>query len=177
MIEIFQVVKHFNGYPVLNGINLCIQKGSVTAIIGESGCGKTVLLKSIIGLIKADSGEILIDGKNVSEYDLQGLRSSIGVVLQDVFLFSNSIFDNISFGQTSSLDEVISVAKEAQAHDFVSALPKKYDSEVPCLISLCGGVNILISYSTASSDISALAMNVVFPVLPSIEYFIFTSSP
>jgi len=81
-------------------------------------------------LYDVDKGKILIDGVDVRDYALNSLRKQISYIEQDVFLFSDTIFSNISFGRTSSLEDIINVAKEAQAHEFISSFPNGYDSEV-----------------------------------------------
>ena len=114
--------------PVLQNISFEINAGQTVAIVGTTGSGKTTLTKLLSRLYDVSEGRILIDNTDVREYALQSLRSQISFIEQDIFLFSNSIFDNISFGRTSSLEEVIDVAQKAQAHEFVDKMPKKYDS-------------------------------------------------
>ena len=116
--------------PILRHINFSIKSGQTIAICGTTGSGKTTLTKLISRLYDVEVGEILIDGFNIKNFNLQSLRSKISYIEQDVFLFSSSIFDNITFGKTSSLEEVVEVAKEAQAHEFISKLPNGYYSEV-----------------------------------------------
>ncbi|UCG90195.1 MAG: ABC transporter ATP-binding protein [Candidatus Heimdallarchaeota archaeon] len=116
--------------PVLHDINFEVQPGQTVAIVGTTGSGKTTLTKLISRLYDLTEGQVLVDGYDVREYNLESLRSQISYIEQDVFLFSSSIFENISFGKTSSIDQVINVAKEAQAHDFITKLPEGYDTEV-----------------------------------------------
>ena len=116
--------------PVLKNINLEVKPGQTVAIVGTTGSGKTTLTKLISRLYNLDKGKILIDNIDIRDYALKSLRSQISYIEQDVFLFSDSIFNNISFGRTSSKEEIIQVAKEAQAHDFICQLPNQYDSEV-----------------------------------------------
>ena len=116
--------------PVLKNINLEVKPGQTVAFVGTTGSGKTTLTKLISRLYDVDKGKILIDNIDIREYALKSLRSQISYIEQDVFLFSDSIFNNISFGRTSSKEEIIQVAKEAQAHDFICQLPNQYDSEV-----------------------------------------------
>lgn len=102
MIDIINVCKSFNGHKVLDNLSLRINTGDTTVIIGRSGCGKSVLLKHIIGLLKPDSGHILIDGKDVAkmnEKELNDLRLKFGMLFQGAALFdSMNIYDNVSFG-------------------------------------------------------------------------------
>ncbi|MFW9877216.1 MAG: ABC transporter ATP-binding protein [Candidatus Thorarchaeota archaeon] len=114
----------------LKNINFEVKPGQTVAIVGTTGSGKTTLTKLISRLYDVKNGHILIDNIDVRDYALKSLRSQISYIEQDVFLFSDSIFNNISFGRTSSKEEIIQIAKEAQAHDFISQLPNKYDSEV-----------------------------------------------
>jgi ATP-binding cassette subfamily B protein len=116
--------------PVLKDINFEIQSGKTLAIVGTTGSGKTTLAKLISRLYDVNEGKILIDKIDIRDYALKSLRNQISHVDQDVFLFSTTIFENISFGKTGSLEEVIQVARQAQAHDFISNLPDRYDSKV-----------------------------------------------
>jgi ATP-binding cassette subfamily B protein len=116
--------------PVLHDINLSVKPGQTIAIVGTTGSGKTTLTKLISRLYDVDNGTIKIDGEDVREYNLESLRSQISYIEQDVFLFSSSVQENISFGRTSSLEDVMTVAREAQAHDFITQLPEGYNTEV-----------------------------------------------
>jgi len=115
---------------VLKNINLEVKPGQTVAIVGTTGSGKTTLTKLISRLYDVENGHIFIDNIDVRDYALKSLRSQISYIEQDVFLFSDSIFNNISFGRSSTKEEIIQVAKEAQAHDFISQLPDEYNSEV-----------------------------------------------
>lgn len=116
--------------PVLKNISFEVKPGQTVAIVGTTGSGKTTLTKLISRLYDVNKGRILIDNIAIQDYTLQSLRSQISYIEQDVFLFSDSIFNNISFGETSSIEKIIQVAKEAQAHEFIIQLPNQYDSEV-----------------------------------------------
>lgn len=102
MIEILKLVKNMNGNTVLRGVDLKIDKGSTCVIIGRSGCGKSVLLKHMVGILKPDKGRIIIDGKDVTllnEKDLNALRMKIGLVFQGGALFdSMTVGENVGFG-------------------------------------------------------------------------------
>lgn len=102
MIEILDLKKKFNNNLVLNGLNLKVQTGQTCVIIGRSGCGKSVLLKHIVGLLKPDSGKVLVDGKEVAalqELELTALRSKISMVFQGGALFdSMNVAENVGFG-------------------------------------------------------------------------------
>ncbi|MFQ6126283.1 MAG: ABC transporter ATP-binding protein [Candidatus Heimdallarchaeota archaeon] len=116
--------------PVLRNISFEVKPGQTVALVGTAGSGKTTLTKLLSRLYDVNKGQVLIDGIDVREYSLQSLRPQISYIEQDVFLFSTTVFENISFGRSSSQEEAIAVAKEAQAHEFISALPKGYESEV-----------------------------------------------
>lgn len=116
---------------LLNGVNLTIEKGKVTAIVGSSGVGKTTLINLILGLFEPMSGGITIDGVLLQEYKLQSWLSKIGFVSQDPFIYHSSVADNIFFGRNGhSIESVIKAAKIANAHGFISELPDAYDTIV-----------------------------------------------
>lgn len=115
---------------VLKNINFEAEPGQTIAIVGTTGSGKTTLTKLISRLYDVSEGKILIDDINIKDFSLKALRSQISYIEQDVYLFSNSIFYNIAFGRTSSMKEVKEASKQAQAHQFISEIPKGYDSEV-----------------------------------------------
>jgi len=116
--------------PVLRNISFEVKPGQTVAVVGKTGSGKTTLTKLISRLYDVTSGRILIDGNNIRDYALHSLRDQISYIEQDVFLFSTTIFDNISFGRISSLEQVVEVAQQAQAHDFIKELPDEYQSGV-----------------------------------------------
>ncbi len=116
--------------PVLKNISFEVKPSQTLAIVGTTGSGKTTLTKLISRLYDVDQGRILIDNVDIREYALKSLRNQISYVDQDVFLFSTTIFENISFGRIGSIEQVMEVAREAQAHEFISNLPNQYNSEV-----------------------------------------------
>ncbi len=115
---------------VLKNINFEISEGQTVAIVGTTGSGKTTLTKLISRLYDVKKGRILIDGIDIKKFSLQSLRDQIAYIEQDIFIFSDSILDNISFGRNSTKEQIVSVAQEAQAHEFIMNLPKEYDTEV-----------------------------------------------
>jgi ATP-binding cassette subfamily B protein len=124
-----------DGPDVLKDISLTIAPGQTAAIIGHTGCGKTTLQKLIHRLYDPTKGQILIDDNDVRDYPIEELRKQIGVIEQDIFLFSASIRENIMFGINDELtpeleSRMIQIAKSAQIHDFVSNLPKKYETVI-----------------------------------------------
>lgn len=117
--------------PVLKGISFTTQPGETIAIVGATGAGKSTIINLLSRFYDIDSGEITIDGVNIYDMDLVNLRKHVAVVLQDVFLFNTTIFDNIVLGNsTITLEEVQSAAKEIGIHKFIESLPKGYYSEV-----------------------------------------------
>lgn len=120
-----------NSPEVLKNINLKIKKGEKLALVGESGGGKTTICHLIPNFYKVSSGEITLDGININDITFSSLRKNIGIVQQDVFLFSGNIRDNILYGRPDATDEeVILAAKRANIHDYVMSLPNGYDTEV-----------------------------------------------
>ena len=123
MIEIINLCKSFDGHKVLDNLNLNINSGETTVIIGRSGCGKSVLLKHIIGIMKPDSGQILIDGKDITRMDenqMHELRMKFGMLFQGAALFDSlSVMENIAFGMiehtNASKTEILKRTKECLA--------------------------------------------------------------
>ena len=116
---------------VLSNVNFSIPAGQSLAIVGATGAGKSTVINLLGRLYDIQHGEILVDGVNISNYDLQNLRSKIGIVLQDVFLFSGSVLDNITLRNDSiSKEDVMKAAKEIDAHEFIERLPGGYDFNV-----------------------------------------------
>ena len=120
-----------DGSPVLSDIDLTIRPGEKVALVGPSGGGKTTLCNLIPRFYDPTEGEILLDGQNIRKATLESLRSSIGVVQQDVYLFSGSVYDNIAYGRPgASRDEVMEAARLAGAHEFIKELKDGYDTYV-----------------------------------------------
>ncbi|MBO4983669.1 MAG: ABC transporter ATP-binding protein [Clostridia bacterium] len=116
---------------VLTNLNLKVNKGESIALVGPSGGGKTTLCSLIPRFYEISSGEITVDGLNIKDITLRSLRESIGVVAQDVYLFSGSVKENIAYGKkNATMDEIIDSAKMAGAHDFIMTLPNGYDTYV-----------------------------------------------
>lgn len=117
--------------PVLSDINLTIKPGEKVALVGPSGGGKTTLCNLIPRFYDPTEGEILLDGQNIKKVTLQSLRSNVGVVQQDVYLFSGSVYENIAYGKPQATrEEVIRAAKMAGAHEFIEELKDGYDTYV-----------------------------------------------
>lgn len=114
---------------VLKDINLTISPGETIAFVGPSGAGKTTICSLIPRFYEVSKGSILIDGINIKDIRLRSLRENIGVVQQDVFLFSGTISENIRYGNiNASQEDVIKAAKLANAHEFILKLPNGYDT-------------------------------------------------
>ncbi|MDE5413577.1 ABC transporter ATP-binding protein [Alkalihalobacterium chitinilyticum] len=113
----------------LHNVSFEAPTGKIIGLIGATGSGKTSLTQLISRFYEPNEGEILIDGRDIKEYSLKTLRHHIGVVLQESFLFSSSIRDNIAYGNPeATLEQIIEAAKRAQAHDFIMELPDGYDT-------------------------------------------------
>src|SRR5690606_4678243 len=112
----------------LKDISFKAEAGKIIGLVGSTGSGKTSITQLITRFYEPESGEVLIDGKNVNEYALKSLRSNIGFVLQESFLFSSTIKANIAYGRPdATMDEIIDAAKRADAHNFIVELPDGYD--------------------------------------------------
>lgn len=117
--------------PVLDGINLEVEPGEMIGLVGHSGAGKSTLTNLILRLYDVDEGRILIDGVDIRDVALKDLRSQMGVVLQETFLFSGTILENIIYAKPDAApEEVIRAAKIAHAHDFIIRFPNGYDTKV-----------------------------------------------
>jgi len=122
---------YVKGSPVLNGVSFHSYPGQTIAIVGATGAGKSTVINLLSRFYDIDSGDILIDGKSIYSVELKNLRKNIAVVLQDVFLFNDTIFENIILGNTEiTREQVESAAKEIGIHDFIMSLPKGYETEV-----------------------------------------------
>lgn len=127
-----------DGMDILTDVSFKAKAGSVVGIIGSTGCGKSSLVNLIPRLYDVSGGEILVDGVNVKDYDIEALRELIGVVLQKNVLFTGTIKENIKWGKQDATDEeIISACKAAQAHDFIMSQPDGYNTELSQ-----GGLNL-----------------------------------
>ena len=135
----------------LSDFTLDVKPGESIALVGESGAGKSTVLNLLIGFIPPVSGKILIDGHDISKVTLHSLRSQMGIMLQDSFIFSGTIMDNIRYGNFSATDEeVIRAAKTVCAHDFIMEMENGYQTQVNERGSrLSAGQRQLISFARA----------------------------
>ena len=134
---------------VLANISLKVEKGENIAIVGPSGSGKTTLCSLLSRFYELDDGKILLDGKNINDISLSSLRNAIGVVQQDVYLFSGTVLENILYGcPEKTYDDAVEAAKRAGAHDFIMSLPDGYNTYVGERgVMLSGGQKQRISIS------------------------------
>ncbi|SPU00815.1 putative ABC transporter ATP-binding/permease [Lysinibacillus capsici] len=124
--------------PVLKNIDFHAKAGETFALVGPTGSGKTTIINLLTRFYDVDQGEILIDGHNIEHYQMATIRQRVGVVLQDTYLFSGTIRENIRFGKLNATDEeVVEAAKIANAHHFIKYLPAQYETPVQA-----GGANL-----------------------------------
>lgn len=122
---------YLKGEEVLKGINLKVKAGETIAIVGSTGAGKSTIINLLNRFYEIDSGEITVDDNNINAFDLDSLRRQIAIVLQDVFLFADTIFNNITLNNPAiSREDVITAAKKIGAHDFIMSLPNGYEYNV-----------------------------------------------
>ncbi|MTI47278.1 MAG: ABC transporter ATP-binding protein [Firmicutes bacterium] len=116
---------------ILENLSMNVSAGEYIALVGTSGVGKTTLCSLIPRFYEVSQGEILLDGVNIKDIRLSSLRRNVGVVHQEVYLFSGTVLDNIGYGKTnSSKEEIIEAAKKANAHEFIMKLPEGYDTDI-----------------------------------------------
>ncbi|MCG2788097.1 MAG: ABC transporter ATP-binding protein/permease [Anaerolineae bacterium] len=120
-----------SGESVLNSVSFKVKPGQTVAVVGQTGAGKTSLVKLINRTYDINDGQVLVDGMDVREWNLASLRSQISMIEQDIFLFSRSISENIAFGRPGATqDEVEAAGKAAQAHDFIETFEKGYETVI-----------------------------------------------
>jgi subfamily B ATP-binding cassette protein MsbA len=141
-----------DGKDVLKGISLAVRPGMTVGVVGESGGGKSTLISLIPRLFEKTSGQLLIDGVDVSEWSLKSLRQQIAIVTQESHLFNDTVFHNIAYGEMSgaTMEQVRQAAKMASALDFIDAMPNGFDTVLgDAGIRLSGGQRQRISIARA----------------------------
>jgi len=140
-----------DGIRILNHVNFKANQGDSYAIVGPTGAGKSTIINLISRFYNLDSGELLIDGVDISKVTIKSLRKQMGVMLQDSFIFSGTIMDNIRYGNMEATDEqVVNAAKTVSAHNFIMNLENEYNTEVNERGSrLSAGQRQLISFARA----------------------------
>ena len=122
---------YVEGKPILKDVSISAPKGKMTAVVGPTGSGKTTIMNLLNRFYDVDSGSIEFDGRDIRDYELDSLRSHVGIVLQDSVLFSGTIQDNIRFGVPDASQEMVETAARAtHIHDYIESLPDKYDTIV-----------------------------------------------
>ena len=141
----------YDDRPILKNVSAEIKENTMTAIVGPSGSGKTTFCNLIARFWDVNSGEILIDGKNIKDYKIENLMNTLSMVFQDVYLFEDTIENNIKFGkQDASHEEVVQAAKKARCHEFIESLPEGYNTIIgEGGASLSGGEKQRISIARA----------------------------
>lgn len=139
--------RYGEGEEIFRDLNLTVQPGEFVALVGASGVGKTTLCSLIPRFYEPQAGQILLDGTPIRQLTLRSLRQNVGVVQQDVYLFTGTVAENIAYGRPgASREEIISAAKSAGAHEFIEKLPGGYDAEIgPHGVKLSGGQQQRIS--------------------------------
>lgn len=139
------------GHPILHNINFQVNPGETYALVGPTGAGKSTIVNLISRFYNVDSGQILIDGTDISKVTIHSLRTQMGIMMQDSFIFSGTIMDNIRYGNREATDEqVIAAAKTVCAHEFISEMENGYYTEVNERGSrLSAGQRQLISFARA----------------------------
>lgn len=129
-VEIRKVdFSYLPGKPILKDVSISAPKGKMIAVVGPTGSGKTTIMNLINRFYDVDAGSISFDGRDIREFDLDSLRSKVGIVLQDSVLFSGTIRDNIRFGVPDASQEMVeAAAKATHIHEYIESLPDKYDT-------------------------------------------------
>jgi len=151
-VEFDRVTFSYNdGEPVLRGIDLQAEPGQRIALVGETGAGKSTIIRLLARFFDVDGGAVRIDGLDVREVSQASLRAQLGIVLQDTFLFGGTIADNIRYGRLEASDaEVMAAARAVGAHAFIERLPAGYQTEVgEHGVNLSVGQRQLISFARA----------------------------
>ena len=150
-VDFNDVTFGYGGKEILHGIDLHVQPGETVAFVGETGAGKSSMINLVMRFYDVWEGSLTIDGHDLREVSQQSLRSQLGIVLQDTFLFGGTVRDNIRFGRPEATDDEIErAARDVGAHPFITKLPEGYDTEVHERgVSLSVGQRQLLSFARA----------------------------
>ena len=151
-VQFNNVIFAYNdGEPILKGINLQAEPGQRIAFVGETGAGKSTIIRLIARFFDINDGSLTIDGHDIRDVTRASLRSQLGIVLQDTFLFAGTIADNIRYGKLDATDEeIVAAAKAVGAHDFISKAPDGYQTDVgESGVNLSVGQRQIISFARA----------------------------
>jgi ATP-binding cassette subfamily B multidrug efflux pump len=125
----FRYIEH--GEPVLSQVSFAAEPGQVIALLGATGSGKSTIINLIPRFYDVTEGRVLVDSTDVRDVTIESLRSQIGIVFQETTLFAGTVKENIAFGRPeASMDEIVTAAKAAEAHDFIMSFPEEYDTQV-----------------------------------------------
>ena len=151
MIELSHVTKRFGTKTALDDLSLTVPQGAVYGLVGSNGAGKSTIMNLLCRFVDATSGEVLVDGVNVKDWNLYDLRDNIGMAMQDIFLFSDTIEGNIAYGRPNcTFEEIHEAAVMADANHFIKAMPEGYDTIVGERgVGLSGGQKQRISLARA----------------------------
>ena len=128
-IEFKNAVFSYGNEEVLKGVSFAADQKQMVALVGESGSGKTTIANLLARFWDIDSGEILLRGTNIKDMPLEALMSNISMVFQKVYLFEDTVFNNIAMGRSDcTMDEVVEAAKKARCYDFIMQLPYGFDT-------------------------------------------------
>ena len=149
-IQVKDITFSYGKKKIIDGVSFTIPQNTTTAIIGPSGGGKTTLTKLIARFFDVDSGSITLGGKDIRDYSYDTLMKNFSFVFQNVYLFKDTIANNIRFGTPEAgMDQVIDAAKKARCHDFIMALPNGYETVIGDEVNLSGGERQRISIARA----------------------------
>ena len=129
VLQTYGLTKQYGSFTALSNLDLALERGKIIGLLGPNGSGKTTFINLLMRFYDVDSGKICIDGKPIDEISRHSLRKSFGMVLQDTWIKSGTVRENISFGKPDATDEeIIRAAKEAKSWDFIRRLPQGLDT-------------------------------------------------